>query len=718
MRNGFMALFVLFMIGIHSNAQEKIGSPPNDYNIFVFYELGMHCTGFDLSYCCILPPYNSVLAQIVKTAENESDTPKILTEEDLQEDNFVLWYEHENNTFSEGPKMLYWNVPYDVNENGTTIDPIDSFANYMFSQLYTYAEAPLEKKPEGATEKLYIGKDIPLTQDHGPTGKPISHDVLDFTGDQGTIVYTVLNDGKTEIAIPLGQRHLWEALGLPLTALFDGSTPHIRAIKEEMFRPYQIPHVSLQKWDDLNDNEEIEVNELTLIKQSHGEPVSFTGTNPIDTPACTRCHSSYVANGDEFKLHEKEYAFWKNNFSNTSDYYARVKAAAISMLEIHDKREGTNFLANYNPDDTTGASTTRLGRSPIRCQDCHADNILGILQSADNPETNKPVRPLTVDIHLSHMKNAPEPDRHGRPANCQACHPAHWQSGTLDHYPVDLHGRFKGVRTGDIRDYWGGCFLGRDVHSNPRSRQMLSTQSHLNNVGEWMLNNVMDDGNGMYCTNCHNLGSRLLYKLDELENYDQNESQTLRNQSMDAIVQALQEMQNGKYRHYSAEDFFDPKVTPEDRVSSVWLDEPVEPYKSVSDAGDYWLAAGEPKCADCHKPPFVESLGGSYFPVDQEKKYSLMRFSKGHAGLACQSCHESTHGLHPVNPLGPDPTTHQQATRLNPDNSAGPTKCGACHTVDSDGVPTIAPDAMLDFLSDEEYPTRYEKAVALSHMLR
>ncbi|HBB40175.1 MAG TPA: hypothetical protein DC005_01775, partial [Proteobacteria bacterium] len=39
---------------------------PADYRIFIHYELGMHCTGFDFSYCCILPPYNSIQAQVVR----------------------------------------------------------------------------------------------------------------------------------------------------------------------------------------------------------------------------------------------------------------------------------------------------------------------------------------------------------------------------------------------------------------------------------------------------------------------------------------------------------------------------------------------------------------------------------------------------------------------------------------------------------------------------
>lgn len=35
---------------------------------------------------------------------------------------------------------------------------------------------------------------------------------------------------------------------------------------------------------------------------------------------------------------------------------------------------------------------------------------------------------------------------------------------------------------------------------------------------------------------------------------------------------------------------------------------------------------------------------------EQAGRHSSMRNSKGHAGLACQACHESTHGLCPVTP--------------------------------------------------------------------
>ncbi len=698
-----------------SGQQENIRLPGKPYIVTVHYDLGMHCTGFDLSYCCVLPPYNSILAQVIRTANGAHDLPATLNAEDLERQGWVLWYEHENNTYSEGSKMLYWNVPYDVNGNGILNEPNDSFANAEFMQLFTYGENPLGFKPENANKKLFVGRDINIPMDHGPTGKPVSHGTLDYTGSTGTIVYTHLNDGEGEIAIPLTQSDYWEALGLPLTAFYDGSVPHIRMVTEDLFRPYQKALVTLARWVDDNHDGRASKDEIQPVSQGNSGPATFFGTNPVDAPSCDRCHATGFANGDEFTLYKQEYAFWKNTFPNTSDYYARVKAASISMFEIHDKRNGTEFLKDYNPRDNTGAAVTRLGREPIKCQTCHADNILGVLQSGIDPRSSQKISPLTAAVHLAHLRESPQPDVNGRTANCQGCHPHHSQSGSDEFYPMDMNGNFRG---GDVRDYPGGCFIGRDLHSNPDRAKDLKTKSHLNAIGLWMKENVMADGKGLYCTNCHNAASRLLHKYDNLEDGLSQSGETIRNKSMEEIIGVFRAHEGGLYRILSEEDFFDPKVIPVDRVSLLWKDSWNQPYASVDDGGDYWLAAGEPHCADCHKPPFVESLGGTYFPVDQEKQYSLMRYSKGHHEISCQSCHQSAHGMHPVYGGGADPTTYSQAAHLNPDGSHGPLACGACHAVDRDGVPALLDDSMLLDFPDSEYPTRYEKAVAYAHSVR
>jgi len=63
------------------DAAQTDSPPPRDYLIMIHYELGMHCTGFDMSYCCVLPPYNSILAQVVKTekeAGGNGGSPQLL----------------------------------------------------------------------------------------------------------------------------------------------------------------------------------------------------------------------------------------------------------------------------------------------------------------------------------------------------------------------------------------------------------------------------------------------------------------------------------------------------------------------------------------------------------------------------------------------------------------------------------------------------------------
>lgn len=699
--------------------------PDRDYVILVHYELGMHCTGFDLSYCCVLPPFNSILAQAVRTARNASDLPNLLTPVELKANGWILWYDFENNSYSEGTKLLYWNVPYDVNANGILGEPMDSFANAEWTQLYTYAERPFRAKPDNARQKRVLGRDVPISLDHGITGSAMAQGALEWTED-GTVLYSVLNDGTSEIALPLGMRQYWEALGLPLTPFYDGTVPFLRGITEEMIRPYQAARVALASFKDSNGDGEPQLSEIAPVRNKDGKELRFVGTDPIDMPSCERCHGTAAANGDEFRLWRREYDFWKDRIPNTSDYFARTKAAAISMFEIHDKRHGTRLLEHYDPNDLTGSMITRLGRTPVKCQQCHGDNVIGVLDSESSTVAGgvrTPI-PLSAAIHRRHLKSKPQPDRFGRSASCQTCHPGHQQSGDLSRLSLGLDGEFRGGASGDVREFFGGCFIGRDVHSNPKVHSQIRTRSHLTAVGEWLKSSVMKDGKGLYCTNCHNLGSRLLYQFDQFDDALEQSGPaqlvgpTVRNQDLSTILSTLRGLEQGRYADLGVEDFFDPKVKPVDRVSLVWTDPPVAPYGSVDDGWDYWLSAGEPHCADCHKPPFVEGIGGTYFPIDQANRYALMRYSKGHHGVSCQGCHQSTHGLFPVDPDGPDPTTHRQATALNPGGDPGPLTCAVCHAVDRDGIPPQVTEEMLAAFPDAEYPTRYEKAVAYAHSQR
>ncbi len=726
--------------------------PKNDYNISINYELGMHCTGFDFSYCCVLPPYNSVQAQVIKTAPEDDEWPEMLgaDEEDPTvlvdgDKRMKLAYGHIDNTYSEGSKLKYWAVPYDIDGDGQ-YGPKENVANAYFTHLYVYKDLK-GTNPKGTSadsEKLYVGIQIPVPEDNGPAGaaapSPMKGGHLHYTGDVGTKVYTkspVLDN----VPIVLTNPGIWDALGLPLTP-FNDSTLHKNplTIVESDIQPFQKAWVAL---------EDADTGEPVLDSHT-GQPVRFVGTNPIDIPNCANCHSNDNANGDKYTLYKREKAFWKG--LGASDWIANLKSASVSMLQIHDDKHGTDFTANYNGE--TRSKANRLGRDPVLCQKCHADNVIGVLNSkkVKNHEGKKVRVPaLTEAIHTVHQTKRPLADSQGRTGACQGCHPAHRQDGGMDEYPITADGK-NAYADADNRDASGGCYVGRDVHANPgKDDDGVGTKEYLNSVGKFLKAEVSkigtgEGGKGLWCTNCHNQLSRELYQRDNLKNAFKQTGQTIRDQSLEAIAAEI-----GVSKQELIEKYIDPKVVADEKghdtpgesgillnwakdrmvpdiavialkgngpmatkdedgdisvkilsanpaVNVASLDLPegatgatAVPYDAATHGRDYWLSPGQPHCADCHAAPFVEGQGGVAYPINQPGKYSLMRYSKGHAGLACQSCHESIHGLYPVTP-NTDVTTYEQAAQYNPDGSHGPLKCASCHYVNEDGVPEIADD--------------------------
>jgi len=340
------------------------------------------------------------------------------------------------------------------------------------------------------------------------------------------------------------------------------------------------------------------------------------------------------------------------------------------------------------------------------------------------------------------------PDKAGRTQNCQTCHPSHWQNEEMNDWQanpyqiIDDNGnpRFSDA---DLRIAGGGCYLRRDAHANPD----VSPPFFLNAIGKWYLNEVsMKDENGktvrkirgLYCTNCHNNLTHELYRHDDLRNAVLQDGKTYRNKPVGDIIRALAGGNEKKFRTF----FADPVVgAAGDPLYNYYADHKgaallrtvkevdgqtgilpwngdkgeVLMYASVSGGSDWWLSPGLPHCADCHAAPFVESEGGNYFPMDQPGKYALYRYSKAHGRFACQSCHESMHGLYPVRYAGVkktvDLTTHEQSLQFSPDGKyAGPVTCGACHTVNRKGVPVQ--------LKGTGYFDDYWASVVLIHFMR
>ncbi len=724
--------------GDSSGKTATLFDPKDPYAIFINYELGMHCVGFDISYCCVIPPYNSIQAQAIKTGTG-GGLPHQLS----PSDGMSLHYSVRDNSYSEGNKMKYWQVPKDVNGNGTMDDPGDSMANYVWTHLFIYKDLEGTVPADWSeASRLHVGKQIQIPVDAGPTGKSLAGGTLAYAGSTGgNKVFTdSLIPEVKNIQLTLTASYLWDALGLPLTAFNDSRRKGtLRSISDSDFQPYQYSVVRL-----------LDRNGKTVMVNN--KPVEFFGTNPVDLPNCFHCHSgegkaAKLARDEGLTLFDKEYAYWKKNYPDVTEFMARLSEASINILELHDRHHGTKLLAGYNPD----ASSNRLGATgPVNCADCHGDNVSGNLQSPRPGATGyKAVkaRTLTEAIHMVHAAFVPMPDKAGRTQSCQACHPMHWQReemnvSTNPYWVVDDQGnpRFSNA---DVRTAGGGCYLRRDAHTNPAVKPPF----FLNQIGKWYLREVsrkdengksVPELRGLYCTDCHNSLSQELYIHDELKDAALQEGTTLRNKTMKEIVAAVAKGDAIKFKNYFADPIVGAADVPlrsyyekhtgatlvrasKDSAGKLKLlawnakEGDAVPYDGASNGKDWWLAAGEPHCADCHLAPFVESGGGAYFPIDQPNKYSLYRYSKAHGVIACQSCHESIHGLYPVRYEGTegtvDMTTHEQALQFSPDGKyAGPVTCAACHRVNEKGVPVQ--------LQNTGYYNDYWASVVLLHAMR
>jgi mono/diheme cytochrome c family protein len=710
--------------------------PKNNYNVFVNYELGMHCVGFEMSYCCVIPPYNSIQAQAIEGGQ-DGKLPKLLS----PDDDIKLYYYTKDNSYSEGNKMKYWSVPKDTDGDGHFDSPGDNVANYVWNHLFIYKD--LEGTiPAGAEEKdrLRIGRQIPVNIDSGPSGKPLSGGYLEYAGKNGgnVVMTDTLVPPVKDVKLILTASHLWDALGLPLTA-FNDSTRRgtIRSVTEKDFQPFQ--------------KSVVEIHDRTgkAMNNKNGNTVSYFGTNPVDIPNCYACHSrngkaAQMARDEGIVNSDKEYNYWKS-YPDESEYMARLAEASINILSLHDKHHGTTFTQDYKET----ASGNRLGKTGlVNCADCHGDNVSGNLQeprpTASGYKTVK-AKPLSEALHSFHLAMVPMPDGAGRSQACQSCHPTHFQNPNMndDSNPYRVTDRYGEGRfsKGDIRLSGGGCYVRRDAHSNPNAKPPF----FLNDYGKWQYTNVSTkDENGkesaelrgLYCTNCHTKVAQAFQAYDNITHDSTQAGTTLRNKTLKEMIK---EVAGGDATKFAA--LADPKTTGDNEVlkyysehksptlvKNVGKDGALDlkpwnhptggevPYGAASGGDDWWLAAAEPHCADCHAAPFVESeTGGKYFPIDQPNKYSLYRYSKGHGSIACQSCHESTHGLYSTRYDGKersvDVTTHEQALQYSPDGEyAGPVTCSACHTVNEKGVPLQ--------LKDTKYANDYWASVTLAHFMR
>jgi hypothetical protein len=657
----------------------NILSDQPDYKIMMNYELGMHCTGFEFAYCCVLPPYNSIIAQVVKpqatpNPDTGDDFPRLLEgshhvgtdglgrptvvqagalDSNGNFQTYMLEYFHDAQprregqgkpqvpgpvpagyaghaetliSAVEGNSMFYQSTIYDsaapgpnnelvygtddtgniddvVQGDGDFNDFTDNYANGWLNHFYIFNDPEHGVNLEGYNstgttldaEKIRLGVagQIEYPADSGaalhpmgPTGNGAFDNVLTFSGDTGTVVYTQMKVLEN-LPVMLTSPDIWEALGLPLTpfedsiAFFAPGGPG--SIDEDSVRPYVAMKAQLYVANCDQDPVSPNYGECTkgnAVIGSNGKPVIGHGTAPIDIPNCERCHSvpptdaqgnpntnspSFIRSdfgfphsgnnttvnpGDSLaSITDAEYQFWLAYYdivptSGDSDWYARLKGAAINMLALHDFDQNTGFTANWPANDDTSPATnpvaqnTRLGKESVICQKCHADNVIAVVKSATKGGIT--IKPISEAIHWRHREvneyslgdqtqekgSIDFTDAAGRSGGCQGCHPAHRSDGVMDGYPITRTGN-NAQADSDNRLASGGCFVGRDVHSNPmKDSDGVETPAHLNAVGQYLATNVFYNQNGeggvagdatrgLWCTNCHTQLGQEIWKAED-----------------------------------------------------------------------------------------------------------------------------------------------------------------------------------------------------------
>jgi hypothetical protein len=639
----------------------NILSDQPDFKIMMNYELGMHCTGFEFAYCCVLPPYNSILAQVVKpqaTANPNSgdDFPRLLEgshrvgtdglgrptvvqagalDGSGNFQTYMLEYYHDAQprregqgkvqtstliSAVEGNSLFYQQTIYDsadlgpngelqygpyegaddvVQGDGSFNTPCatlpagctDNYANGVWNHLYIYADLegsnPNSSSLESDKIRLGVAGHIEYPADSGaalhpmgPTGNGAFDNLLTFSGDTGTVVYTQMKVLEN-LPVMLTSPDIWEALGLPLTpfedsiAFFTPGGPG--SLDEDSIRPYVEMKARLHEANCDQDPASPNYGQCTqgpAVLGSNGLPVIGFGTAPIDIPNCERCHSvtdpaatnspasiradftyphagngTTVNPGDSLaSITDAEYQFWLAYYNivpgTDSDWYARLKGAAINMLALHDFDQGTGFTANWPANDDTDPATnpvaqnTRLGKESVICQKCHADNVIAVVKSAS--KNGSTIKPISEAIHWRHREineyslgdagqvvgTIDFSDNAGRSGGCQGCHPAHRSDGVMDGYPITRNGD-NAQANSDNRLAAGGCFVGRDVHSNAmKDVDGAETPAHLNAVGQYLADNVFynqdgeagqagHDTRGLWCTNCHTQLGQEMWKAED-----------------------------------------------------------------------------------------------------------------------------------------------------------------------------------------------------------
>ena len=100
----FTLIFSIFIFESFNRSGDEVKD--DQYLVIGWNDLGMHFANKDFSKVVVLPPYNNLMAQIIKLG-SESTSPEVMT------NGFSITYEIPGNTYSVG-KTNFWDYEYDL----------------------------------------------------------------------------------------------------------------------------------------------------------------------------------------------------------------------------------------------------------------------------------------------------------------------------------------------------------------------------------------------------------------------------------------------------------------------------------------------------------------------------------------------------------------------------------------------------------------------------
>ena len=350
-----------------------------------------------------------------------------------------------------------------VQGNGSVADPEDNYANAWLNHFYIYSDLEGSNPANTSLDKnkIRLGSRnlnsavqfaTVLPQNSGPAFHPMGpgstpglQNVLTFSGDTGTVVYTQMKVLEN-LPVMLTSPRIWEALGLALTPFEDtinffgdpgmidasicpalcrdeGRVAQLRRHATGRYRRFRAAERQAGHRFRHRPDRYSQLRELPCAQQIG---------DSVNSPQNARPAVEAMV--------QSEIEFWNSYynidvFAGDSDWYSKLKGAAISMLAIHDEQHNTSFTANYPGTGAGTPQTTRLGHESVVCQKCHADNVIAVVKSATHGASNQLIPPLTEAVHNNHVNNQFS-DSLGRNGSCQGCHPSHPSDGSLAKFPI------------------------------------------------------------------------------------------------------------------------------------------------------------------------------------------------------------------------------------------------------------------------------------------